>query len=315
MSRQANPVTIGAFVVGAIILAVSAILLLAGDKWFRQDTSRYVMYFHGSVNGLNVGSPVMFRGVNIGTVVDIQLVVGRTETDVDIPVIIEVDGARFIHTHPESPNAETEENMDELIELGLRAQLHLQSMLTGQLFIQLNFQPGTPINLIGGGLYKTKYDEIPTLPTPIERLGQSLQDFPVDRVLKNVASITEGMDRLVNSPQLTESLSALNEALKELKTLITKINTEASPLASNANSMVNDARAVLANINTTVDDARGALQQAERTLKSTDDLVGDEQLAIQMEQALTAITGAARSIQLLAEEIERRPEALIRGRQ
>lgn len=315
MSRQANPVSIGAFVVGAVILAITAIMLLAGDKWFRQDTSRFVMYFHGSVNGLNVGSPVMFRGVNIGTVVDIQLVVGRTETDVDIPVIIEVDNTRFIHTHPESPKAETDDDMDDLIEAGLRAQLHLQSLLTGQLFIQLNFQPDTPVNLIGDGMYKKTYDEIPTLPTPIERIGRSLQDFPVDRVLKNVASITEGMDRLVNSPQLTASLSALHEALDELKALITRINTEASPLASNASNLVNDARAVLGNINTAVDDARGALQQAERTLKSTDDLVGNEQLVIQMEQALTAISSAARSIQLLAEEIERRPEGLIRGRQ
>ena len=315
MSRQASPTTIGAFVLGAIALAIAAVLLLAGDQWFRHDVSRFVMYFHGSVNGLNVGSPVMFRGVNIGTVTDIQLVVGRTETDVDIPVIVEIDNSRFVHTHPESPKAETDDDIDELIKLGLRAQLHLQSLLTGQLFIQLNFQPGTPINLVGDGMYQSKYDEIPTLPTPIERLSKSLQDFPADKVLKNIAAITEGMDKLVNSPQLTESVTALHAALDELKSLVTKINTEASPLASNANSMVDDARAVLGNINTAVDDAKGALRQAERTLKSTDDLVGDEQLATRMEQALTAITSAARSIQLLAEEIERRPESLIRGRQ
>ncbi len=315
MSRQASPTTIGAFVLGAIALAIAAVLLLAGDQWFRHDVSRFVMYFHGSVNGLNVGSPVMFRGVNIGTVTDIQLVVGRTETDVDIPVIVEIDNSRFVHTHPESPKAETDDDIDELIKLGLRAQLHLQSLLTGQLFIQLNFQPGTPINLVGDGMYQSKYDEIPTLPTPIERLSKSLQDFPADKVLKNIAAITEGMDKLVNSPQLNESVTALHAALDELKSLVTKINTEASPLASNANSMVDDARAVLGNINTAVDDAKGALRQAERTLKSTDDLVGDEQLATRMEQALTAITSAARSIQLLAEEIERRPESLIRGRQ
>jgi len=315
MSRQASPTTIGAFVVGAVALAIAAIMLLAGDQWFRQDTSRFVMYFHGSVNGLNVGSPVMFRGVNIGTVTDIQLVVGRNETDVDIPVIIEVDHNRFVHTHPESPNAETEDGINDLIEAGLRAQLHLQSLLTGQLFIQLNFQPDTPVNLIGGGMYQSTYDEIPTLPTPIERLGKSLHDFPTDKVLKNIVAIAEGMDRLVNSPQLAESLTALHDALDELKLLTTRINAEASPLASNANAMVTDARAVLSNINTAVDDARGALQQAETTLKSADKLVGDEQLALQMEQALTAITGAARSIQLLAEAIERHPESLVRGRQ
>lgn len=315
MSRQASPTTIGAFVVGAIALAIAAIVLLAGDQWFRQDTSKFVMYFHGSVNGLNAGSPVMFRGVNIGTVTDIQLVVGRTETDVDIPVIVEIDNTRFVHTHPESPKAETDDDIAELIRLGLRAQLHLQSLLTGQLFIQLNFLPDTPVNLIGDGMYQSKYEQIPTLPTPIERLGKSLQDFPVDKVLKNIVAITEGMDKLVNSPQLTESLTALHATLDELKALVTKINSKASPLAENANSMVDDARAVLGNINTAVDDAKGALRQAEKTLQSTDDLVSDEQLAIRMEQALTAITSAARSIQLLAEELERRPESLIRGRQ
>ena len=250
MSRQASPTTIGAFVLGAIALAIAAVLLLAGDQWFRHDVSRFVMYFHGSVNGLNVGSPVMFRGVNIGTVTDIQLVVGRTETDVDIPVIVEIDNSRFVHTHPESPKAETDDDIDELIKLGLRAQLHLQSLLTGQLFIQLNFQPGTPINLVGDGMYQSKYDEIPTLPTPIERLSKSLQDFPADKVLKNIAAITEGMDKLVNSPQLNESVTALHAALDELKSLVTKINTEASPLASNANSMVDDARAVIDYVHT-----------------------------------------------------------------
>jgi len=315
MSRQASPTTIGAFVVGAIMLAIAALVLLAGDQWFRQDTSKFVMYFHGSVNGLNVGSPVMFRGVNIGTVTSIQLVVGRTETDVDIPVIVEVDNTRFVHTHPESPKAETGNDFDDLIKAGLRAQLHLQSLLTGQLFIQLNFQPDTPVNLVNDEMYKSKYDEIPTLATPIERLGKSLQEFPADKVLKNIAAITEGMDKLVNSSQLTESLTALHAALDELKSLVTKINTEASPLASNASLMVDDARAVLGNINTAVDDAKRALQQAETTLKSTDDLVGNEQLVIQMEQTLTAISSAARSIQLLAEEIERRPDILLRGRQ
>ena len=315
MSRQASPTTIGAFVLGAIALAISAIVLLAGDQWFRQDISKFVMYFHGSVNGLNVGSPVMFRGVNIGTVTDIQLVVGRTESDVDIPVIVEIDNTRFTHTHPESPKAETGDEMDDLIKAGLRAQLHLQSLLTGQLFIQLNFQPDTPVNLLNEGMYKSKYDEIPTIPTPIERLSKSLQNFPADEVLKNIVAIAEGMDKLVNSPQLTASLTALHAALDELKSLVTKINTEASPLASNANELMDDASAVLGNINSAVDDAKGALQQAETTLKSANDLVGDEQLVIQMEQALTAITSAARSIQLLAEELERRPEALIRGRQ
>ena len=315
MSKHANPTIIGAFVVGAIALAVAAILILAGDQLFRQDTSKFVMYFHGSVKGLNVGSPVMFRGVNIGTVTQIQLVVGKTDVDVDIPVIVEIDNTRFIHAHPESLKAETDDDMEKLIKAGLRAQLQLQSLLTGQLFIQIDFRPGTPVNLVGDEMYATKYEEMPTIPTPIEKLGQSLQDFPIEKVLKNITSTAEGLDKLVNSPELNQSIVALHEALDQFKSLVTRLETAVDPLASNANGMMGDARVTLRNLNTAVDDAREALRQADKTLESADTLVSNDQVVAQIEQTLTAISSAARSIQLLAEAIERRPESLIRGRQ
>ena len=97
MSRRANPTLIGAFVVGAITLAIAAVFILAGDALFRRDIQKHVLYFNGSVKGLNVGSPVMFRGVNIGTVTKIQLVVAENNIDIEIPVIIEIDQTRFIH--------------------------------------------------------------------------------------------------------------------------------------------------------------------------------------------------------------------------
>ena len=77
MSKHANPTVIGAFVVGAVILAVTAILLLGSGDLFIQKP-RFVLYFKGSVKGLNVGSPVNFRGVNIGTVTNVQLVMGES---------------------------------------------------------------------------------------------------------------------------------------------------------------------------------------------------------------------------------------------
>lgn len=314
MSRQANPTIIGAFVAGAIALAVAAVLILAGDQLLRKDTSKYVMYFHGSVKGLNAGSPVMFRGVNIGTVTNIQLVVGKGDIDIAIPVIVEVDNTRFIHSHPESPKAETEDDIQTLIKAGLRAQLQLQSLLTGQLFVQIDFHPGTRINLVGGAMYKSLYDEIPTIPTPIEKLGKYLEDFPVDEVLDNIAAITKGVNTFVNSPRLSQSLRALHESLIEVKTLVTGINTRLEPLVNNANGVMADARVTLRNLNHAVDDAKVALRQADKTLKSADTLVSDDVPAQQLEQALAAISDAARSIQLLADAIERRPDSLIRGR-
>jgi paraquat-inducible protein B len=314
MSRQANPTIIGAFVVGAIALAVAAVLILAGDQLLRKDTSKYVMYFHGSVKGLNVGSPVMFRGVNIGAVSNIQLVVSKDNIDIHIPVIVEVDNTRFVHSYSENSNAvKSDTGTEDLIKAGLRGQLQLQSLLTGQLFVQLDFLPGTPVNLVSDEMYTAKYSEIPTIQTPIEKLGKLLQDFPIDEVLENIASTTKGMDELVNSPQLTQSLTALHKALDELKTLVARINAELDPLASNANGVLEDARMTLRNLNRAVDDASVALRQAGKTLKTADALVSNEIPIEQLEQALLAITDAARSIQLLADTIERRPESLIRG--
>ena len=97
MSKHANPTLIGAFVVGAVILAVAAVLLLSSGDLFVQKP-RFVLYFKGSVKGLNIGSPVTFRGVNIGTVTNIQLVMGVSESDIRIPVIIEINPANFLRS-------------------------------------------------------------------------------------------------------------------------------------------------------------------------------------------------------------------------
>ena len=84
MSKQANPTLIGIFVAGAIALIVAGILIISGGKLLLTDKTNYVLYFKGSVKGLNIGSPVSFRGVNIGTVTDIQLVVNEEESDIPV---------------------------------------------------------------------------------------------------------------------------------------------------------------------------------------------------------------------------------------
>ena len=96
MSKQASPTLIGIFVAGAIGLIVAGILIISGGKLLLSDKTNYVLHFKGSVKGLNIGSPVSFRGVNIGTVTAIKLVVGEEGSDIRIPVIIEIDNTKFI---------------------------------------------------------------------------------------------------------------------------------------------------------------------------------------------------------------------------
>lgn len=312
MSKRANPVVIGGFVVGALVLAVAAVLILAGGQLLHTERTKFVMYFHGSVKGLNVGSPVMFRGVPIGTVTSIQLVMEEQKSFFNIPVIVEVDRTRFVSRNPA---ADKRHPLSELINAGMRAQLELQSLLTGQLFIQVDFYPGTPVTLMDDPMYKSRYEEIPTIPTPIEKLGKSLQEFPIDQVLNNIASSTKGLDKLVNSPELQQSIVALHGALEDVRTLAGNINAQVDPLAASANSTLSELRKALINLDSAVTDARAAIGQANTTLQTADTVIGDPQLTFQLNDALRSITAAANSIRVLTNSIEREPDILLRGRQ
>jgi paraquat-inducible protein B len=314
MSKQASPTLIGAFVAGAIGLIVAGILIISGGKLLLTDKTSYVMYFQGSVNGLNIGSPVSFRGVNIGTVTDIQLVVGERDTDIQIPVIIEIDNTKFISSREGKPSMGDAGSIDDLVKAGLRAQLQLQSLLTGQLFIQIDFYPNTEARLVGDGNYSRSYQEIPTVPTPIERIGKLLEGIPVDKVVDDIISGIEGIDRLVNSEDLHHSIAALREALGDFRSLVNNLDRQIEPLASNASLTLEDARNALQKAGSTLDDVSGTLQQASTTLQSADELLSDEQILRALDSALNEISSAAYAIRILAETINNQPESLLKGR-
>jgi paraquat-inducible protein B len=320
MSRHANPTLIGAFVVGAMVLAITAVLLLgSGDLFVKKP--RFVLYFKGSVKGLNVGSPVNFRGVNIGTVTNIQLVMGMSESDIRIPVIIEINPENFLRgdNMVRQMSEKSKESIDRLIQAGLRAQLQLQSLLTGQLFIQLDFYPDTPVDLVGDD----EYTEIPTIPTPIEKITRKLEDFPVEKIMNNIISTSEGLNALVNSPELHQAVVSLDETLENINRLVTSPELRQSLVSLRAalddlgkltrnldvrlEPLSSDIRAML-------DETRLAMAQARTTLESTQHLVNDQKLLYSIDNALTEITAAARSVRELSDFLERQPQSLLRGK-
>ena len=216
MSKRANPTVIGAFVVGAVALAVVAILVLSGGQLF-SERFRYIMYFEGSVKGLAVGAPVMFRGVRIGSVTDIRIEVKPdTNEEPKIPVYIELEPERITYVGAGSKRPRPE-NITKAVDRGFRGQLELQSLLTGKMFIQLDFHPDKPANFVGTD---KKTLEIPTIPTPIQELSKRFEDFPIEEVLEHVASISEAIDRLVNAPELMEAIVAFDDALMQVKSTL-----------------------------------------------------------------------------------------------
>jgi paraquat-inducible protein B len=314
MSKQASPTLIGAFVAGAVGLIVAGVLIISGGKLLLTEKSSFVLYFQGSVKGLNIGSPVTFRGVNIGTVTDIQLVVGEQDADIQIPVIIEIDNTKFISSQTGRPRMDDNDGIDELINAGLRAQLQLQSLLTGQLFIQIDFYPNTPVHLVSSDRYRRAYQEIPTVPTPIEKIGKLLESVPIDKLLEHITSIIQGIDRLVTSRDLHESITTLRATLDDIRSLAGNLDRHVGPLASSANLTLEDARSTLQKAGNTLDDVSITLKQTNTTLQSADALLSDEQLLTALDNALNEISSAAYAIRILAETINNQPESLLKGR-
>jgi len=208
MSRKVNKTAIGVFVVGALILLMVAIVVFGSGNLFKQ-TNKFVLYFDGSVKGLSIGAPVVFRGVSIGTVKDISLIYDSKAGTITLPVIVEIEEDRI----KGAPSFGELGGDKKMIALGLRGGLEVQSFLTGQLMISFDFYPDKPAKL--RGILKG-YPELPTLPTSPD-MFQTLQNLPIKEIAKNLEATTQGINKLVNSSDIPRSLYDFQNTLQETK--------------------------------------------------------------------------------------------------
>lgn len=309
MGRKANPIVIGAFVVGAIALAVFGIVIFGSGRLFA-DTTPFVMYFSGSVDGLSVGSPVKFKGVEIGGVTSIQLDLGE---DARIPVWIEVDNKKIVaHGAEKLPSDRT--LLQAAVDRGLRAQLNSQSIVTGLLFVQLDYHPDAPAVMVSPP--DAGVNEIPTIPTTLEQAQQAAAEIIAN--LKQVdfaefgralrASI-DGINATVNAPGLQKALQSLPETLVALNKTLASVQQLAGNLDQRSGPLI-------VSIQQASERSTAAVEQARATLQSMQGLADTgAPLAGQLVGVLEELRGTARSIRLLADYLERNPSALVRGRE
>ncbi len=206
MSRKVNKTVIGLFVVVALVLLIIGIVVLGSGALFKR-TNKFVLYFDGSVRGLSIGAPVMFRGVGIGTVKDISLIYDSKVGTIMLPVIVEIEQGR-IEGAPSFGELGGDKKM---IELGLRGKLEVQSFLTGQLMISFDFYPNKPAQL--RGILKA-YPELPTLPISPD-IFELMNEIPIKEIAKNLEATAQGINRLVNSSDLQRSLYELQNTFQE----------------------------------------------------------------------------------------------------
>ena len=323
MSTKVSPTLIGAFVIGAVALIVIAILLLGSGRLFRQ-TRDFVLYFDNSVNGLRVGAPVKFKGVEVGSVKDIRLQLEKGAEVNKIPVIIEIDLEKLTLRGATPEIAVEREAFHKAVVEGFRGQLAMESLVTGVLYVALDFFPGTPINFVQQENVNNKYPEIPTLPTSlelakgaVERILNKLEEVDFKRLIDSLTKTSDGVGQLisVNSPTVKSILQSVDQAMPQLRGAILDFRT----LTATANNNVTN---VSADLHQTLTAAHSAIEQIAETMKEAETTIISVRTTIdpnsptfyELTKSLREVSGAASSIRLLADSLDRNPQAPILGK-
>jgi paraquat-inducible protein B len=331
--RRARPFVIGAFVVGALAVLAAALIALPGRHWFDRP-QRVVMFFSGSVFGLQKGAPVVFRGVRVGDVTDISVHYDSKTDSFAIPVIAELDddavrGLEGRFTHDDIGHA-----LPTLIKRGLSAQLGTQSLLTGQLYVDLDFRSKPPGVLHGG--YRGALTQIPTSPTAIQALKNQLESVDLRKIVEDLSQIANSARSLIAAPELKQGLKDFAATAGHARRLAAQLDQRAVPLTRGAEramasvdragdkvsraadklgSGADKADALLDPNGPLVPDLRRSLAELQRASTSLREAAdSDGPLLQQTERTMRELAQAARALRQLADSLEAQPDALLRGR-
>jgi paraquat-inducible protein B len=328
MTKKANPKVIGAFVVGAVVLATIGVIVFGSGKFFEQK-HEWVLFFPGSVKGLTVGAPVTLKGVQVGTVTAINVVIDRETLKFQTPVYVEVfpdkvkDVGEFSSAEKKRIAADPDEFMKLLVERGLRAKLELQSLVTGKLQVAFDMFPDTPVHYVG---LDKKVPELPTIPTAMEQLAKTLENLPIKEIVEDARKTMAAIEKLATSPELTEAVTALNRSLQDFGKLTRNLDRRVGPLTTSIEETMKDTQKLVQNVNTQVEPtftqlqetlktAQASVKNAEVALASISDVVDpDSTLMYELTRTLQQLKVMADSINSLAGYLQRQPDALIRGK-
>jgi len=247
----------------------------------------YALKFASTVRGLSIGAPVEYRGIRVGTVKHIMLGEDPQHEGVVSPVVIidiepqrtmgygDADTSEATRQGIEQMETSPHERIEFLVKQGLRARLQTGSLVTGQLFVEVDIFPDAePATVIKGGLYP----ELPTLPSSLQGM---------------IANVNRILNKIEQS-DLEGTLTNLNELMVSTNSLVSAFEQEAPGL---------------------IKDLDATLQAASDTLETLQTSASaDGEIGNQLQDALREIGAAARSIRVMAEYLQRHPEAMLKGK-
>ena len=322
MSKKINTTSIGLFIVTGLALGVTGLLLFSSSKLFTK-TRALILYFDESLNGLNAGAPVKYRGVTVGSVKRVMVYFNQATNDNALPVIVEIEEKLIKDRLGTQIEVFTDHSLEERIKRGLRASLQAESLVTGVLYIEIHMHPDAPPPVFHQ--LEKRYPEIPTVPTKLQQLMDNLATLDLKSLQTNLnglitrldttvgelkmAEINQGLtnllasvSRLVTDPDITNGLAAIRPTLNQYRDLGAKLTSKVDPLSDSITNSLAEANRTLAQI-------RGAGENL-RTMLAPDSPVRND-----LDLALEQLAGAAQSISALVDFLKEHPNALITGRQ
>jgi paraquat-inducible protein B len=336
MANRVSSSAIGAFVLASLGLAAVATVILGSGKLFAHP-HYYICMFQGNVNGLKVGAAVKVKGVQIGTVQHIGLRLtpaqGRLKQvrlgELPIPVIFELD-ERELKSRGGTGQALQPAEFEKLIEQGLRAQLAMESLLTGLLYIDLGFHPTNPAQFFiepGSG----PYPEIPTIPTDLEQIKENatralakLEKIDFNKLVVSITNAGNAVDKLAGDPDLHQAIASvdrlvsspdLRAAIEHLDETIGNVNKAVIAVKNTVDRTGAKIDPLIASLQQSSSDLQAALVQARSTLASFQLVVSPgSPVTHKLDSTLDELDDASRSIHDLADYLQRNPSALIRGK-
>lgn len=339
MSKPINPAAIGGFTLGALALLVVGLLIFGGGQSFKTDKMQFVVFFDSSLNGLDVGAPVKMQGVKIGEVKEIALLFDPKRNKVFKPVVLEIDRGGLNSSHGSSfrtavSEEERKSDLAKMVDMGFRARLEMQSLLTGLLYVDLDVHPYKPPAF--AGLEYKDLLEIPGLPTATDELrntaeevAEKLKAMPLDQIVQDFADSLREIKKLLASEDLKKTQVALANTLQDVESTVHILNRNLEPLLQNTTatmasteSLVKDTQVMINQLHKelpqvfnstdkTLQAATSALNRAEESMRKVGDAVGPESALV---DTLQTLKQAARAIRDLGDYLERHPEALLSGK-
>ena len=314
MNNRVSPALIGSFVVSGIALVVAAVIVFGSGRAF-EERETFVAFFPGSVNGLTVGSNVSFRGVNVGTVRRILLSMGDDSltmgADYRIPVVFDIDqsmiqarGARIQLGDPAQ--------LQQMLDMGMSARLDTESILTGRLYVSLDFRPAeNPV--YHGATYE--FPEIPTVPSPmaevqekIRELADRFSEVDLEEIFRATRATLDGIEEIVTDDELQAVAANVNnlvvsvdETVAGIRDLVAAVDTTVGPVQQRFSSAAARAEVSMDEIDETMDALEAVLEP-------------DSPLILGLVGTLEELQLAAQSLRRVAELIDRDPSILVRGR-